>query len=128
MSEHEIHDAINAKHQNAELIELESRVVAIEAECRRLRLALGARTTGHPIELGHTFYPPGDPIPSRGGPNEHLVGFIYTHQLGKDFVVTRFEKNDSQRTLQPGESMSGGKVDKRLSHAVQPNDYFYLEL
>ena len=114
--------------ENGRFDALDKKIAFLEGECNRLRCALGARTSGHPMELGHTFYPPGDPVPSRGGPNEHLVGFIYTHQLGKDFVVTRFEKNDSKRSLQPGEALMGGVVDKRLSHAVEPNDYFYIEL
>jgi hypothetical protein len=107
---------------------LDKKIAFLEGECNRLRCALGARTSGHPMELGHTFYPPGDPVPSRGGPNEHLVGFVYTHLRDSYLVVTRFLKNLTGKIIHPGEKLPEGVVDTRLSHPVEPNDYFYAEI
>lgn len=105
-----------------------TRVENTEAECRRLRSALGAKSFGQPMDLGHTFYPPGDAIPSRGGVNEHLIGVVYTHLVGNLLVVTRFQKNDTGSKLKPGQTIDVGVVDTRLAHDVEPNDYFYVEL
>lgn len=107
---------------------LDGRTINLELECTRLRAALGAKSTGQPMELGHTFYPPGDPIPSKGGPNEHLIGYVYTHSVGKSFVVTRFLKNTTGSALKAGDGYADGHVDTRLSHPVEPNDYFYQEI
>lgn len=111
-----------------ELSNQAARIAAVEAECRRLRSALGAKSFGQPMDLGHTFYPPGDAIPSRGGVNEHLIGVVYTHLVGNLLVVTRFQKNDTGSKLKPGQTIDVGVVDTRLAHDVEPNDYFYVEL
>lgn len=110
------------------IAEVEQRVRKLEAECKRLRAAHGARGVGAPMDLGHTYYPPGDPIPSRGGPWEHVVGLIFTHMVDNVMVVTKFQKNTSGRKLAPGQDIEGFTVDTRLTHEVDLNDYFYVEL
>lgn len=107
-----------------------ARIETLESQVRSLRAAIGAKSTGFPFDLGHTYYPPGDAIPNRGGPAENFVGQTFIHPVdgGKSFVVAQVMKNDTGIRLSPKGNYKHGIIDSRLSHDVEQNDYYWLEI
>ncbi len=109
---------------------VEARVVALEKDVASLR-ALYSAEVGRtlPMELGNTFFSPGDPIPSHSQ-TDLLSGLVFTFRVGTQgykFPYV-FKKNLSGKTLKAGDSYEGGIVDKTLRCDCAPNNFIYLEI